>query len=143
MQVLVGLSGLWINKKYLHLAASLDGFVFGDDKNLLSIVEVKCLNILRLHSVNDIINGDCQSAEVKQQCFVVEDTKLVLKRTHSYFYQIQLQLLVTEARFCNFVLYSAKGPVSIERIYPDSKLQTGLLKGLGYFGKKCLFLNIF
>ena len=87
--------------KYLHLAASPDGLaspnglVFGDDKNLLSIVEVKCLNILRLHSVNDINNGDCQSGELKQQGFVVEDKKLVLKRTNSSFYQIQLQLLVT------------------------------------------------
>ena len=35
MQVLVGLSGLWINKKYIHLAASPDGLVFSDDKNLL------------------------------------------------------------------------------------------------------------
>ena len=66
MQVVVGMSGLWINQKYLHLAASPDRLVFGDDKNLLSIVEVKCLNVLRLHSVNDIINGDCQSDEVKQ-----------------------------------------------------------------------------
>ena len=40
MQVLVELSGLWINKTYLHLAASPDGLVFGDDKNLLSIAEV-------------------------------------------------------------------------------------------------------
>ena len=95
MQVLVELNGLWINKKYLHLAASPDGLVFGDDKNLLSIVEVKCLNILRLHSVNDINNGDCQSGELKQQGFVVEDKKLVLKRKNSSFYQIQLQLLVT------------------------------------------------
>ena len=96
-------------------------------------MEVKCLNILRLHSVNDIINGDCQSAEVKQQCFVVKDKKLVLKRTHSYFYQIQLQLLITEARFCDFVLYSAKGPVSIERIYPDSKLQTRIFESTQSF----------
>ena len=137
MQVLVGLSRLWINKKYLHLATS------PDDKNLLSIVEVKCLNILRLHSVNDIINGDCQSAEVKRQCFVVEDKKLVLKRTHSYFYQIQLQLLVTEARFCDFVLYSAKGPVSIERIYPDSKLQTRIIESTLLFWEKVFILEYF
>ena len=90
----------------------------------------------RLHSVNDIINGDCQSAEVKQQCFVVENKKLVLKRTHSYFYQIQLQLLVTEARFCDFVFYSAKGPVSIERIYPDSKLQTRIVESTRSFWQK-------
>ena len=90
----------------------------------------------RLHSVNDIINGDCQSAEVKQQCFVVENKKLVLKRTHSYFYQIQLQLLVTEARFCDFVFYSAKGPVSIEGIYPDSKLQTRIVESTRSFWQK-------
>ena len=46
-------------KKCFHLAASPDALVFGDDKNLLSIVKVKCLNILRLHSVNDTNNGDC------------------------------------------------------------------------------------
>ena len=143
MQVLVELNGLWINKKYLHLAASPDGLVFGDDKNLLSIVEVKCLNILRLHSVNDIINGDCQSAEVKRQCFVVKDKKLVLKRTHSYFYQIQLQLLITEARFCDFVLYSAKGPVSIERIYPDSKLQTRIFESTQSFWEKVFIPKYF
>ena len=62
MQVLVELSGLWINKKYLRLAASPDRLVFPDDKYLLGIVEVKCLNILRLHSADDIINDDCQSA---------------------------------------------------------------------------------
>ena len=142
--MLVGLSGLWINKKYLHLAASPNGLVFGgNDNNLLSIAEFKCLNILTLHSVNDIINGDCQSAEVKRQCFVVEDKKLVLKRRDSYFYQIQLQLLVTEVRFCNFVLYSAKGPVSIERIYPDSKLQTRIVERTRLFWQKVFIPEYF
>ena len=143
MQVVVGMSGLWINQKYLHLAASPDILVFGDDKNLLSIVEVKCLNILRLHSVNDIINGDCQSAEVKRQCFAVEDKKLVMKRTDLYFYRIQLQLLVTDARFCDFVLYSANGPVSIERMYPDSKLQTRIVESTRSFWEKVFIPEYF
>ena len=73
---------------------------------------------------------------MKRQCFAVEDKKFVLKRTHSFFYQIQLQLLVTEARFCDFVLYSAKGPVSIERIYPDSKLQTRIFESTQSFWEK-------
>ena len=106
-------------------------------------MEVKCLNVLRLHSANDIINGDCQSAEVKRQCFVVEDEKLVLKRIHSFFYQILLQLLVTEARFCDFVLYSAKGPVSIERIYPNSKLQTRIFESTWSFWEKVFIPKYF
>ena len=40
LNVLVGLSGLWINDKYLHLAASPDGLIF-DNGKLVSIVEVK------------------------------------------------------------------------------------------------------
>ena len=80
---------------------------------------------------------------MKRQCFVVENKKLVLKRTNSYFYQIQLQLLVTEAKFCGFVLYSAKGPVSIERIYLDSKLQTGIIESTQSFWEKVFIPEYF
>ena len=45
MNVLVGFSGLWLNKKYVHLAASPDGLVF-HDKKFINVIEVKCLNIL-------------------------------------------------------------------------------------------------
>ena len=105
-------------------------------------MEVKCLNILRLHSVNDIINGDCQSDEVKRQCFAVEDKRLVMKRTDLYFYRIQLQLLV-DVRFCDFVLYSANGPVSIERMYPDSKLQTRIVESTRSFWEKAFIPEYF
>ena len=46
--VLVGLSGLWINRKYVHLGASPGGLIFKDGQ-LEGILEVKCLKILRLH----------------------------------------------------------------------------------------------
>ena len=73
----------------------------------------------------------------------VEDKKLVLKRTHLYFYQIQLQLLVTEAKFCDFVLYSAKGPVGIEQIYLDSKLQTRIVESARTFWEKVFIPKYF
>ena len=70
LNVIAGLSRLWINKNYLHLIASPDGLIFHKGK-LINVTEVKCLNILRLHSVESIVNGDCPKAEVKRQCFDV------------------------------------------------------------------------
>ena len=116
LNVLVGLSGLWINDKYLHLAASPDGLRF-DNGKLVSIVEVKCLNILRLNSVESVINGECLKSEVARQYFKIKDGQLILKGVHSYYYQIQLQLLITEANFCDFMLYAKEGTSSIERFF--------------------------
>ena len=67
--LLLFLSGLWINKKYLHLAASPDGLIFQDQK-WNNIIEVKCLNILRLNSVESIVNGDCLKAEIKRKFII-------------------------------------------------------------------------
>ena len=57
-------------------------------------------------------------------------TSVPLKKSHSYYYQIQMQLLVTERTFCDFVLYAKNGPVSIERIYRDDNFITDLLNVL-------------
>ena len=133
--ILVGLSGLWINKKYIHLGASPDGLIIKDGI-LEGILEVKCLRILRLHSVADVINKECSSAEVKRQCFDVVNDKLLLKKTHMYYFQIQLQLLITEAKYCEFVLYSNKGPISVERINPDFNLQSRIVESTRLFWEK-------
>lgn len=142
MNVLVGISGLWINKKYLHLAASPDGLIFSDG-NLANIVEVKCLNILRLYSVMNVVKGECEKGQVNRQCFNVIDEKLVLKKTHSYYFQIQLQLLVTEANFCDFVLYAKQGPSSVERIFPDADLQQRIVDSTKLFWEKVFIPEYF
>ena len=136
MKISVCCSGLWINRKYTQLAASPDGLIYDEDKNLKSIIEVKCLNILRLYNVDEIIYGECPIKEVKRQCFLVQDNMLVLKKNHSYYFQIQLQLLITEAEFCYFIMYSAKGPLSIEKIYPDADVQKRIVDGSRLFWEK-------
>ena len=45
----------------------------------------------------------------------------------TYYYQIQLQLLMTEASFCDFVLDSGIGDPHIERIFNDLELQSKFL----------------
>ena len=47
-QTSVKSSGLWINADYVHLAASSEGLIYDNSNKLCGIVEIKCLNILRL-----------------------------------------------------------------------------------------------
>ena len=82
MNATVGLSGLWVNEKYTHLAVSPDGLIFNNGQ-IEGVVEVKCLKILRLNTVTDIVNDMANEKilqpEVARQCFNVLDKKLILK----------------------------------------------------------------
>ena len=143
-QVSVAKTGLWINKNYVHLAGSPDGLAFDDNGKLVGFVEVKCLNILELHSVENIVAKNCPINEIKRQCFDVKNGQLVLKKSHTYtFYQVQLQLLVTNGDYCDFVLYSAVGPPSIERIYPDMELQKRIVDSTKLFWEKVFLPEYF
>ena len=142
-RVTVAKSGLWIHKDYLHLAASPDGLVYDQSSNLICIVEVKCLKLLQLHSVENILQKECPSSELKRQCFDVKNGQLLLKTSHSYYYQVQLQLLMTQASYCDFVLYSSKGPPHIQSIYPDAELQKKIVSGTKSFWEKILIPEYF
>ena len=110
-------SGLWVNPKYPVLRCSPDGLV-GED----GIIEIKSLKIFKHQSIEDITSPNQSSVPkdvINRQCFKITDGTLKLKHGHDYYYQIQLQLLVTERKYCDFVLFAENGPVSIERIFRD------------------------
>eukprot|EP00111_Clytia_hemisphaerica_P012642 TCONS_00037184-protein len=86
--------------------------------------------------MNDVANEKRLQPELSRQCFSVSNEKLVLKKSHMYFFQIQLQLLVTGTGYCDFVLNSDKGPNSIERILPDSELQQRIIESTRLFWEK-------
>ena len=48
-------SGLRVNKKYIHLAASLDGVIYNDQNKLRGIIEIKCLKIFRNRTIEQLI----------------------------------------------------------------------------------------
>ena len=128
----VASSGLWINAKYLHLGSSTDGLILDDSTiNVKGIIEVKCLKIFRGRSIEQIIQQ--KLPELSRQCFKVVDNKILLKTSHSYYYQIQLQLLVTEAEYCDFALYSDIGKKYIQRIFKDKALQYRIIEATKIF----------
>ena len=85
---------LFVCKDHPYLAATPDGVI--DDDH---IVEVKCPYVGRNSTIKPgpmfpfllKINQDIQ-----------------LKKTHSYYYQIQGQLYITKRRFCYLVVYTFK-----------------------------------
>ena len=130
-------SGLWINAKYLHLGASPDGLILDDSTiNVKGIIEVKCLKIFRGRSIEQIIQQ--KLPELSRQCFKVVENKILLKTSHSYYCQIQLQLLVTEAEYCDFVLYSDIGKIYIQRMFKDKDLQYRIIEATKIFWRSVL-----
>ena len=47
------------------------------------------------------------------------DGSLSLKLAHPYYYQCQLQLLVTERSYCDFIVWAPSGDIHIERLTAD------------------------
>ena len=101
--IVVHNSGFWINKKFPQLGASPDGLIFDTSTRTLSaIVEIKCLKSLKEQSFVEWMKQGIP----RNACVSISGGKLVLKRSHPYYYQVQLQLLITEAQCCYFVLHS-------------------------------------
>ena len=128
----VSTSGFWVNPKYPFLGSSPDGLA-GENE----IIEIKSLKILKHYTIESVSSNQSSVPKVvlnKQcHCVTVDNNKCELRHSHEYYYQIQMQLLVTEKEFCDFILYAENGPVSIERIYRDEHIIADILKCLTSF----------
>lgn len=104
-------TGVFLCVEYPHLAASPDSFVScaccGD-----GIVEVKCPYSAADCDILQTLNSPNCSLEQR-------NGKLVLKRTHAYYFQIQAQIAVCRVKYCDFVVWT---PTSLytERVLEDA-----------------------
>jgi len=132
--------GLWVNPKFPFLGCSPDGLVNND-----TVVEIKSLKIFKEYSVESVTSATSVVPKhvLKRQCFVVKDGKCVLKRSHSYNYQCQQILLVTERDYCDFILYAESGPDSVERISRDEPLIAKILEYIQALGMRVIAPEIF
>ena len=72
------------------------------------------------------------------QCLAIKDNKCNLKESQGYYYQIQCQLLVTERKFCDLVLYAKDSPISVQRIYQNQQLISDILLRLSALWKRVI-----
>ena len=99
-------SGLWINPNHPELACSPDGLIY-ENGSLTKVVEIKCPLVLEALHPADIIK-----LKPKQRytlCYEVNNGAMKLKEKHAYYFQIQMQMAVTDVAFCDFVVWSPKG----------------------------------
>ncbi|XP_052825805.1 uncharacterized protein LOC128248496 [Octopus bimaculoides] len=120
--------GLIINPSYPYLDASPDGLVdipnFPDGPGLLKI---KCPSSDKGKWLSP---HEC----AKDSAFFcsVKDN-VVLKRHHSYLYQVQGQMALTGRKWCDFVVWTLKHPMSVERIYFEWNLWLTMVEKLKTF----------
>lgn len=116
--------GLVVNPDLPFLGASPDAIVC--DNMVTGLVEIKCP-----YSVRDMTIED---ACVNSKTFFLQNDgeNYKLSQKHVYWYQVQGQLLVTGAQFCDFVTYT-KQDLYIERILPHEETMITLIEKLTSF----------
>ena len=103
-------AGLFVDYQNPYLGASPDGLVECACCGK-GVLEVKC----------PFCHKDNLPEDDSGFCMVNSDGKWSLKRSHSYFYQVQLQLHVcSDALYADFVAWS-QAEVAIDRIYRDDQ----------------------
>lgn len=104
--------GLIIHPNYPHFGASPDAIVMCDVCGE-GCVEVKCPYCAQNSSIAELIHA-------KKTCLINEGGETKLNRKHAYYSQVQMQLALTEKKYCDFVVWS-ESDYFMERIYFDEE----------------------
>ena len=103
-------SGFVINPDIPYMGASPDGVVSCDCCGK-GVLEVKCPFKHRNNTI-------AEACEDKEFCLKKDVNNIFLDKKHKYYYQIQTQLLVSNADYCDFVVWTLKDMLVL-RIEPD------------------------
>jgi hypothetical protein len=113
--------GLVVNPAYPCIGASPDGKIC--DHGQSGILEIKCPFIARNLTIREAID---KKSDIKNFHLVLENDQIAIKKNHPYWFQIQGQLLVTGATFCDLVTYTKKD-CNILRVLPDEDTMEAIL----------------
>ena len=117
-----------INPNYPYFSASPEAIV--ECKCFrIRCLEIKCLYSHRGDSVPQMLGK-------KPYLHKNAEGKVQLKSNHSYYYQVQTQLLVTGFKFCDFFVWTDKDTF-LETICVDTEIQADILSKT-----KSLFCNV-
>ena len=121
-------SGFIIHPDSGWLGASPDGIITDPAcQHSTGLLEVKCPYSKRDKSPQEACSDSNFFCELI-------DSKVILKKNHGYYHQVQLQLYVAAdfCSWCDFCVYTQKG-ISIQRILPDFKWRTESVQELDKF----------
>ncbi|ESO88647.1 hypothetical protein LOTGIDRAFT_165431 [Lottia gigantea] len=119
-------TGLYVQKNLPFLGSSPDGLV--DDNGNIGVLEVKCPFKWRFSKIVDACTDS-------QFCCEMNKDKVILKRSHNYYYQVQAQMALTNSLWCDFVVWTLCD-ISIERIAFNKQFwQECLVKVINFYQK--------
>lgn len=119
--------GLVINNEFPFLGATPDGKLCDNGK--VGILEIKCP-----YSARDLTISDA-CAKIPD-FFMQQDQNgtISLRENHSYYAQVQGQLMVTGCPFCDFVVYCPnEKDLFVQRVFPDLNFMEKMLDVLSNF----------
>lgn len=99
-------SGLVVDPELPFLACSPDGLI-GDDAVIEIKTSVKSGNLIPIEACKAKLIDFCEFDDIRQT--------MSLKKTHSYYYQVQGLLLITKRILCYFLVATQAG-IFVERI---------------------------
>ncbi|XP_027140221.1 uncharacterized protein LOC113746909 isoform X1 [Larimichthys crocea] len=118
-------SGLWVNPKWPYMGASPDGMVACNCHGN-GICEIKCP-----YSQQDEANLELTAGQ-KGFCLTTDGGKVMLDREHEYFYQVQAQLHISQADYCDFIVWTPHD-MFVERVIPDNAFWDTVLPEVEHF----------
>ena len=117
--------GLMISPDYPFLGATPDGKATCDCCDPV-LVEIKCPYCQRDENISSAVD-----------CLKEKDGQISLDEDHAYYYQVQCQLLVSNVKSCDFVVWTSKDFFS-QRIVVDPPFCLELTQLCRNFFKKCI-----
>ena len=115
--------GFIVNSSFPSLGASPDGKVCS--KGVTGLIEVKCPYSARDMTLDEaVMNRDF--------CLEISNNEKHLRENHHYYFQVQGQLMVSGAEFCDFVVFTRKD-FNIHRILPNLQCMQNMLDRLSEF----------
>lgn len=127
-------AGFKISSQHPFIGATPDGYVHCSCCGS-GVIEIKCP-----HCAKDMYVDDAAS-NIKSFCLTKDsDGNIKLSRDHVYYYQVQMQLFVTDKAYCDFILWTEKDGQTpyVERITPDIVFFEEALAKAETFFKKCV-----
>lgn len=113
--------GLVVNPAFQFLGASPNAVVCNGSES--SILEVKCP-----YSARDLTIMEA-AENIKGFCLENKSGNVKLMKNYKQYYQVQGQLLITDAPYCNFVVY-IRHDLYIKRVMPDESMMLSMLEKL-------------
>jgi hypothetical protein len=123
-------TGLWLHKDHTFIGASPDGLTHCSHKECgFGVVEIKCP-----HKYKDYVNKE----QVLSDTTGCLDENGNLKKKHTYYAQVQTQLMVCDAKYADFVLWTPKF-IIINRVKLDADFVDKMITVMvPFWHKHCL-----